>query len=362
MKDTQVTSLAFAGGGTFTIKADRLVTDFTSFETDTVSGQGGAISVEAHVVELTNGSSLISTTFGDGNAGNISLTAGNHVKILGDLGTNPQAVFQPSGLFSNSFGFLGSEGNAGNVIVTTPKLEMVAGRINTVTASSGQGGNVTLNITDSISISGEFPSDRLIVPSIFDIGPLAPSGIVTSTVGSEFCAGPCGNAGNVSINAGSLSMGSGSQINSGTSSTGNGGLITINSSDTISMSGHLTDGSSVGIFSSSIGTSPDAGSGGNIALTAGQSVTISDGASVSASSTGPGNTGNIQINAGNQFAMTNSSVTTEADQASGGAIKVTTHTAPTVRSNSPTARSVRRSSTARAAAAAWISIHSTSFC
>jgi hypothetical protein len=40
MKDTQVASLAFDGGGTFSIKADRFVTDFTSFETDTVSGQG----------------------------------------------------------------------------------------------------------------------------------------------------------------------------------------------------------------------------------------------------------------------------------------------------------------------------------
>ncbi len=53
-------------------------------------------------------------------------------------------------------------------------------------------------------------------------------------------------------------------------------------------------------------------------------------ASISASSTGPGNTGNIQINAGNQFAMTNSSVTTEANQASGGAIKITTTPSGTV--------------------------------
>ena len=35
----------------------------------------------------------------------------------------------------------------------------------------------------------------------------------------------------------------------------------------------------------------------------------------------PANIGNITINAGNQLAMTNSSVTTEANQSSGGAIK-----------------------------------------
>src|SRR4029079_13739968 len=48
------------------------------------------------------------------------------------------------------------------------------------------------------------------------------------------------------------------------------------------------------------------------------------------SSTGPGNTGNIQITAGNQFAMTNSTVTTEATQSGGGAIKITTNPNGTV--------------------------------
>jgi filamentous hemagglutinin family protein len=330
LTNTQVTSSGIESGGSIKITAERVVTDFATMETDTIFEQGGSITIETHDLALTNGSSLISTTFGDGNAGNILVSAADHIKIIGDAGTNPLAAFRPSGIFSNSFGDFGSSGSAGNVMVTTPSLEMIGGRINTVTASSGQGGNVTLNIAESLSISGEFPSSRLIIPSVFDIGPLAPSGIVTSTVGSEFCAGPCGNAGDVSINTGSISMSDGSQINSGTSSTGNGGLITINANDTISMSGRISDGSPVGIFSRSVGTSPDTGSGGNIALAAGQSVTISDGAAISASSTGPGNTGNIQITAGNQFAMTDSSVTTEANQASGGSIKITTDPSGTV--------------------------------
>ena len=330
LTNTQVTSSGIESGGSIKITAERLVTDFATMETGTIFEQGGSINIQTHDLALTNGSSLISTTFGDGNAGNILVSATDHIKIIGDAGTNPLAAFRPSGIFSNSFGDFGSSGSAGNVIITTPSLEMIGGRINTVTASSGQGGNVILNIAQTLSISGEFPSSRLIIPSVFDIGPLAPSGIVTSTVGSEFCAGPCGNAGDVAINTGSLSMGDGSQINSGTSSTGNGGIITINASDTISISGRISDGSPVGIFSSSLGTLPDAGSGGNIALTAGQSVTISNGAGISASSTGTGNAGNIQINAGNQFAMTNSTVKTEADAASGGTIKITTTPSGTV--------------------------------
>ena len=65
-----------------------------------------------------------------------------------------------------------------------------------------------------------------------------------------------------------------------------------------------------------------AGIGGNITLTASQSVTMSDGASVSASSSGPGNAGNIKINAGQQFEMRDSSITTQATKASGGNIDI----------------------------------------
>ena len=57
---------------------------------------------------------------------------------------------------------------------------------------------------------------------------------------------------------------------------------------------------------------------------------MTNGATISASSTGTGNAGNIQINAGNLLAMTNSTVTTEANQASGGAIKITTTPSGTV--------------------------------
>ena len=62
------------------------------------------------------------------------------------------------------------------------------------------------------------------------------------------------------------------------------------------------------------------GPGGNISLAARQSVSLSNGATISAGSTGPGNAGNITINAGAQFLSQNASVNTEANQASGGNI------------------------------------------
>jgi hypothetical protein len=64
------------------------------------------------------------------------------------------------------------------------------------------------------------------------------------------------------------------------------------------------------------------GRGGNISFDAGQSVTIGSGTNLSAQSRGQGNAGSIAINAGAQFLSHNSSITTEANQASGGNIVI----------------------------------------
>ncbi|WP_455377295.1 beta strand repeat-containing protein, partial [Petrachloros mirabilis] len=293
-----VSAIGVNRGGAITINADQLVTDFTIIESDTLLNTGGGVTVNARVVELTNGSTLVSSTYGDGNAGDINVTGTDHVSLIGHAeGQNPLGLTQPTGLYSNSFGFFGSAGNSGNIFVTTPKLLMTGGsRITAATASSGNGGNVTIN-AGTISISGEFPSPGALEGTIWDIQPLAPSGIFAVTVGSESCTGLCGNAGTISIAANSLDLGSGAQINSSTNNTGQGGNVIISAANTISLSGTLSDGSPVGIFSKSVGAEPDAGAGGNITLTAGQSVTITDGAAVSASTSGPGNAGTIAIQA-----------------------------------------------------------------
>jgi large exoprotein involved in heme utilization and adhesion len=201
-------------------------------------------------------------------------------------------------------------------------------RFDSTTRTDGNGGTITVTTTDGISISGERPFR--IVSDNFGLGNSRASGIYSQTVGNELCSGTCGNAGGILVTTGDFQLAQGGAINVGTSSTGHGGAATVVATNGISISGAMLDGTPSGIFSRTVGTVLESGEGGNIALTAGQSVTISDGASVSASSTGPGNTGNIEINAGNQFAMTNSSVTTEANLASGGTIKITTTPSGTV--------------------------------
>ena len=151
-------------------------------------------------------------------------------------------------------------------------------------------------------------------------------------------------AGVVDINTGSLAINNRGQIRSSSaaeteqvsalafSSTAapslTGGTITVqgrtgtgSQADTVAI-----DGGASGIFTESTGNRP----GGDINVLTSQSVSMTNGARISASSTGTGNAGSIQINAGNQLAMNSSSVTTEANQASGGAIKITTTPSGTV--------------------------------
>lgn len=319
MINSSISAAGFFGGGGITINADRLTTDATQIDTFTAFGPALGITFNGHVLELTNGSNWSTSTFGDGNAGDIRITATEHARLIGITGPNPLGASNPTGVFSNSFGDFGGQGGSGNVFITTPRLTMREGRINSSTATSGRGGDVIIN-AGAIDISGEFPNPGNSV--LFGITDIHPSGIFTQTVGTNSCAGSCGTAGHVSVTTSDLRMGPGAQINSGTTNNGSGGTIDIRSTNTISLSGTLTDGSPVGIFSRTIGATPDAGSGGNIALTAGRSVVINDGAAISAGSDGPGNAGNISIDAGQEFTMQDGSVTTSAGQATGGNIKI----------------------------------------
>jgi large exoprotein involved in heme utilization and adhesion len=105
----------------------------------------------------------------------------------------------------------------------------------------------------------------------------------------------------------------------------NGGLITASTSGAgAGGSINLNAGSTFTSDAGTVSSTATQAAGGNINITTGQSLTLTNGASISASSTGPGNAGNITINAGQSFLAMDSSVTTQATalntNASGGNI------------------------------------------
>ena len=317
--DTFVSSISLLGENPITINADRLSMDtLIRVQAQTRgSRNGGDIVFTGKRLEMSNESAFITNTLDDGNAGNIRVNASEYVRFA-----DKPLVPTPSGLFTNSIGSEGvsTSGNAGSIHVTTPRLEMTGGaRISTTTQTAGRGGDVTVTASEGVFISGQRIGGPL---ENFGLGGSDGSGVFTRTIGTKQCGVACGRGGDQVITTGRLILQNGGILDSGTTGDGNGGEILVIASKDIVLSGTLNDGTPSGIFSRTIGSTPDAGTGGNIVLTAGQSMTISNGASVSASSTGLGNAGNISINAGQQFEMRDSAIKTEATKASGGNIDI----------------------------------------
>ena len=317
-----VTDLNGTGAGTIRIRGGRLLMDQSLIGADTAgqvdsSPVGINIGVRNDVV-LQNFSVISSTTQrGLGRASDIAITASS---VLVD---NSSAISS-----SSSDG----PGRAGNITLTVDQLAVTGGgEIKAGAFGPGQAGSISINGTESVTVSGNFGGD-----------PTLPS-LITSQSQS-----PTHDAGSISITTPSLAIMDGAKVESNSFSAGRGGDVVL-SIDNLTMSGgaqiktssqpffvssevprgagdiHVSatdtialSGGDTGLFSETSG----AGHGGDIALTAGQSVTISDGASVSASSTGPGNAGNISVNAGQQFEMRDSSITTQATKATGGNINI----------------------------------------
>ncbi len=313
---SNITAFGFQKAGFIDIKADSLSSTRSLISSNSFFGPGG-INIVGSSILFTDGTTVVSSTAGDGDAGPINITAHDQLTLSGFLQSGPFG--RPTGIFSNSFGISGSHGKAGTITINTPRLVMTDGaRINTATAANGRGGDVIIN-AQSVSTSGEFPA--FIPEDLFSLGTVNAGGIGTLTIGGS-CVGPCGNAGNISITANSLNVADGARINSSTTSDGNGGLTTINARDTISISGKLNDGTPGGVFSETLGLTSGSGAGGNISLIAGQSVSISNDASVSASTTGPGNAGHILVKA-NDIAISGAGTINAASTGAGNAGSIT---------------------------------------
>lgn len=298
---------------------------FSESSSPVSTAQGGNISVSAQQIEVTNGGAISTKTTFAGNAGDITLKA-NSLKI--ESGGQLTSSSAPRAPF-----FQGDEppiptGNAGSIALqglASPAASiLISGSGSgffTETQGTGTGGNISVRanlvqLNDSATISAK----------------------TTNT----------GNAGNILIKTDTFNMGSGATVTAASTGSGNAGTVTVEGTNSPANS-VVIDGSGTGIFTdtqasgkggdiaidtrtltmqnggmvSAATSGTDAlATGGNITITASQSVDLRSNASASASSTGLADAGNISINAGNRFEARNSSVTTRSDNAGGGNIEI----------------------------------------
>ncbi|MBP5977337.1 filamentous hemagglutinin N-terminal domain-containing protein [Brasilonema sp. CT11] len=132
-------------------------------------------------------------------------------------------------------------------------------------------GNIEINSTGNVSFNGE-----------------------GSGAYNQLESNAIGNAGNINVTAGSLSVTNGGQLNTSTEGQGNAGNVNVNARDTVSFVGEGPNNISSRVYSRVEKTS--VGQGGDIYIKTG-SLSVSDGAFLSAITLGIGDAGNVTIDA-----------------------------------------------------------------
>ncbi len=332
------------------------------------SGSGGDVRVEARAVTLSAGGRMSTSTFASGQGGNVTIRASDAVTVTGATSTGALS----SSILVQTEGIEAGSGAGGQVLVEAPVVTLSAGgTISARTAGSGQGGNVTIRASETITVTGVITIlDSLLISRIGaqsfgrEVGSgaggevLVEAPVVILSAGGQIVAntlGP-GRGGNVTVRASDALTITGSQSNPRVASailatthgreaggtggevliearmvtlsdggiitsrndgSGQGGNITVRASETLTVTGRDANGFASAIVTRTTDTST--GQGGDITVHA-REVQLTDGATITAESTGTGNAGNITLSASETFLSDHSIVTTEATQADGGNI------------------------------------------
>jgi filamentous hemagglutinin family protein len=258
-------------------------------------GDAGGIDITTGKLALTNSGILASSTFGKGNAGNITINATDI--LFDDRSSAGSDVFE------------GAVGNGGELKITTANLSINGGRISTSTEGAGNTGKIDIDATDSITIDNGGGIGNTVFPGAVGNGSplnittpnltLDKGAILASTSGE-------GDGGSISINSTDVTLTNGSLIDASNviltlvseistgSAKGNSGSVLIKA-DTLSLDNGLIF---AGNLPSSLPTEnavPQVS--GNISLEIAKNLSLRNGSQISAQSVGNANGGNVDINA-----------------------------------------------------------------
>ncbi len=225
---------------------------------------------------------LVSATFGEGDAGNIIITAGKNVSFDG----------RGSDIFT-LVAFDRGVGNAGNIIINSKSLSVLNGaRLTSNTENQGNAGNINITAHDTIKVDG------------MSNGP--PSQIATGVN-----PGARGNGGLINLNTEALSITNGAVVNANNRGIGAAGNVEVKA------------GSIRLDKKANIGADTTAGQG-NINLNARDFLLLRRGSTITTSATGTATGGNITINTNNLVAIPeeNSDIRANALENFGGRISI----------------------------------------
>jgi filamentous hemagglutinin family protein len=301
-------------------------------------GKGGNINITAESLSATDGSYLSASTYGQADAGSVNINARDTVSFdgVGNDGT-------PTGTYSTVD--QDAVGKSGDINIITGSLSVTDGALlETSTNGKGNGGSVNINARDTVSFDGvNSNGNASSASSQVRLDALGNGGDINiNTGGSLFVANGAlllansrgqGDGGNVNINAGDtvffdgvdnygfataassrlertgvgkggdinikareVLFTNGAQVTASSYGEGNAGNININARDQVSFDGVGRNGGSSAAFST---LEPGAiGKGGDININTDRSLFLTNGAGLLASTFGTGDTGSINIKAG----------------------------------------------------------------
>ncbi len=238
-----------------------------------ISGvNAGSVQIQGRQIQFTDGSLVLAQNFGNLPGGDIHLQATEAINLIGT--TTDGTIL--SGVRSEALGI----GASGNISVVTPRLTLKLGAgLNSTTLGAAPGGNIHID-ADAIELSGFSPANPANITTIN-----------TATLGT-------GNAGDVFINGNSLLISSGASLSSVTFGSGTSGKVTIHNTNT-TVKGESPSGLYSNISSITFAT-------GNVeTLTLDTAkLQILDGATIAATAFFVGNGGDLSINATESIAIT----------------------------------------------------------
>ncbi|NJP10100.1 MAG: S-layer family protein, partial [Leptolyngbyaceae cyanobacterium RU_5_1] len=306
---------------------------FTDLDTDG-EGNGGDINVTTGSLLIKNGAQFTANTFATGNAGNITVSVRDQAVLDGfnraTISGSGNIVPASSGIFSAVGEGLGDGntvpaiGNGGEIRLSARTLTLSNGAsIGTAVLSGSQGnaGKVTITATEQITISdvNEIGKASGIFTQV-DSGAIGNAndieintGVLTIANGAQLTASIAGQgkAGNIIVNSQAVNISSGGQLLTTTSSSSKAGDIVVRSSDSTTLTG---PGS--GLFANT--TQGSTGDGGSIFIDS-RIMTVRDRARIAVDSQGEGSGGNLNVSAG-FLTLDNAAISAETTSTQGGNI------------------------------------------
>jgi filamentous hemagglutinin family protein len=317
--------------GTVIVKTDSLNLDnaakITSNAYQENSGHAGLVDVTTKEAIIHQGV-ISSSTFGNGNAGTVQVTADKQLIIDDRKESSQQGM---TGILSGTVG----KGNAGSVLVNAGELLLISGDINSNTLAQGNAGQVNVNV-DKLTIGGHKPnkffvmsSSQNLLPNVsnkIEMTPITAKSLMQFSTGvlppSDFininsAANNFGDTKIINVNAkdmDKLTQFSGISSSTLPSSTGKVGEVVVNAKEFIQM------GNNGKISIENLGDSVSFEVSGNINVTA-PNIKMKN-AEITSHSIGNAPAGDITVNALNRLNMNNSFINTTANTGDGGAINV----------------------------------------